>query len=288
MARERQLQIVNDIVHFKSREYLSPNYIRVTLNGPGVQSFANATNGVNNKIMVPPRGVRDLHLPTADPVTGEMVEAPIHLRPLRRTYTHRGVDLAKQELYIEFIAHTGAGAAGHWSEHAEVGDPIQIFMKDGHVDLVPPRDWYVLAGDATAIPVIRAILETFTDSARGHVFLEIDAPEEIQQLTTQSQLEIHWLIREPNSISPVPAAVRALNFPSDGTVFAYVAGEYQMVKALRTHLREDRALTPDHYWAYSYWKRGIEEHLSEPDRREERATGDALAVADASRRTRTS
>lgn len=281
MSRARKLNIISDIVHFKRREYLTPNYVRVTLDGPGVQTFAHATNGVNNKILVPPLGVRDLHLPTPDPETGELVEAPEHLRPLRRTYTHRGVDLEKQELYIEFIAHQGGGPAAHWAEHAQVGDPIHVAMKGGAIDVVPPRDWYVLAGDATAIPVIRAVLESLPASAAGHALLEVESREHVQTLPTSSQLNVEWLIRDASEDSPIPARIAALRFPEEKSRFVYVAGEYHLVKATRSHLRHDRGLTPSDYWAYAYWKRGAEEHISEADRRAERAAGDAPLTKDA-------
>ena len=50
----------------KRKEYLSPHYIRVFLTGEKVPLFANTTIGVNNKILIPPKGSDQVHFPEFD------------------------------------------------------------------------------------------------------------------------------------------------------------------------------------------------------------------------------
>ena len=50
----------------KRKEYLSPHYIRVFLTGEKVPLFANTTIGVNNKILIPPKGIDRIHFPEFD------------------------------------------------------------------------------------------------------------------------------------------------------------------------------------------------------------------------------
>ena len=39
------------------KEYITPHYIRIYLKGEKVPLFTNTTVGVNNKILIPPKGI---------------------------------------------------------------------------------------------------------------------------------------------------------------------------------------------------------------------------------------
>lgn len=60
-------QFVTATLYLKSREYITPHYIRIRLTGDDVYRFSIATVGVNNKIYIPPAGLNEVHYPNVYP-----------------------------------------------------------------------------------------------------------------------------------------------------------------------------------------------------------------------------
>lgn len=110
------------------KEYITPDYIRVFLTGDDVPLFKNATVGVNNKILIPPKGVDKVHFPQFDKNKPQTL-LPDGLRPAMRTYTHRGIHLERNEIWIDFVAHGDEGPASAWAIGAEPGDVLGVLMK---------------------------------------------------------------------------------------------------------------------------------------------------------------
>jgi len=55
-----------------------------------------------------------------------------------------------------------------WALNSQIGDQLGVAMRTEPKELYPKdAEWYLLVGDATAIPVLRAILETLPASAKG-------------------------------------------------------------------------------------------------------------------------
>jgi len=113
----------------KRKEYLTPHYIRVFLEGKGVQKLADRTVGINNKILIPPPGLKTVHFPQRDSRTKRWKPLPPEVSPIIRTYTHRGIDLKKNEIWFDFVAHGDEGPASAWAMNAQQGDPLGVMMK---------------------------------------------------------------------------------------------------------------------------------------------------------------
>lgn len=113
------------IVTLKERRYLTPNYIRLTLTGPDIAPFANCTIGANNKIFIPPKGEKQVYFQDAS--AEDAVD--VNKLAIRRTYTHVGIDLDKQEMYMDFVAHGVEGPASDFAINAAIGDSIGVGMK---------------------------------------------------------------------------------------------------------------------------------------------------------------
>ncbi|SHG47211.1 siderophore-interacting protein [Pedobacter caeni] len=265
-------QIVTTTLYLKSREYITPHYIRIRLTGDDVYKFAEPTIGVNNKIYIPPVGVDEVHYPSWDFEAEKWNMPPIEVRPAIRTYTHRGIDLEKKEMIIDFVAHGDQGPASAWAIHAKPGAPLGISMRAKSTELYPKADWYLLAGDATAIPVMAAILEDLPEGAEGFAYLEVASEAEEQLLQTKSKVQIKWIHNPVAGEGTFLAeAVRQTSLPEGETPgkFAYVAAEFKSVKAIRQYLRNEAFWPREEVYAYSYWKAGISEDGSEVDRRAE-------------------
>ena len=265
--------IIRAVLEVKQKTYITPHYIRVTLTGNDVPAFADTTPGVNNKIFIPPAGVNDIHFPDFNTETGEWTHPPEHLRPTVRTYTHRGMDPKKKEMYIDFVAHGESGPASAWAIHAKPGDLLGVAMKAKETVLYPTADWYLLAADATGIPVISAILETLPSTASGVVYLEVPSTQDVQELKTEANVQINWITNTtPGENTLLSDAVRNTVLPEQGSHFGYVAAEFSSVKEIRQFLRKEQGWEQTELSAYAYWKFGINEDGSVTDRQQEQKT----------------
>ncbi|RAV27500.1 siderophore-interacting protein [Sinomicrobium soli] len=263
--------VLRGVLTVKRRTFLTPHYIRVVLEGNDVPLFKDTTIGVNNKILVPPRGVKEIHFPEYDEQKGEWIAPPEHLKPVVRTYTHRGINLSENEMIIDFAYHGDSGPASAWAASAIEGDKLGVLMKQGKKPLISPADWYLLVGDITAIPVLGAILETLPETARARVIIEIPTEEDRQELYTKADVDIQWVYNPfPGKDSELAAFVKKVSIPEDVSRFGYVAAEFSSVREIRAYLRKDLGWTSGELYAYSYWKDGVAEDQSVTARRKEK------------------
>lgn len=268
----RKNAIFSSVFYLKKREYLTPNFVRITLQGTPeeIAELIECTPGVNNKIFIPPAGVDEVFFPEFDFQTGRWKFQNEATKPYIRTYTHRGINTAQSELIIDFVAHGSEGPASHWATEAPIGAPLGVSMATGASSLCPEAQWYLLAGDATALPVLSALMEQLPDSACGKAFIEVMSAEDIQTLQHPKGINITWIINaHPEQSSDLAKHVIEETIPADQSTFAYVASEFSTVKTIRTHFRNVYGWNKDKYYAYSYWKSGANEELSDAERREE-------------------
>ncbi len=252
--------------------YITPHYIRIFLTTEDLSPYLNTTVGVNNKILVPPPGATTIHFPEFDYETMQWNQPPEEVRPSIRTYTHRGIDTDTNELWIDFVAHGDEGPASAWAIQAKTGDVLGIMMKAGKSELYPVTENYVLAGDATAIPVLSAILEDLPATAKAICILEVHGKEDQQIIETRADVRFTWLHNEHPQKGSRLADVLKEQFLPETSRFAYVAAEFPTVKAIRTYLRKERNWTKEELYAYSYWKSGVAEDQSTADRQQEKAS----------------
>lgn len=254
------------------KEYITPSYIRIFLSGDNLEVIADATPGVNNKILIPPSGVNTIYFPEYDFEKREWKPLPDEVRPIVRTYTHRGIDLEKNEIWIDFAVHGDNGPASAWALRAEKGDVLGVMMKEGKTALYPEADHYLLVGDSTAIPVLGAILEDLPEHASGTCIIEVPRKEDEQILYTKSSITFIWLHNEnPQNGSSLAAKVKEQLLPEENRS-AYVAAEFSSVKEIRNYLRKEKGWDAKELYAYSYWKSGEAEDKSAVERHQENET----------------
>lgn len=235
---------------------LTPNMKRITLGGEHLAAF--------------PSGVESAHVKLTFPLGKEKMVQPSAWEALfakksisTRPYTVRNFDAASGELEIDFVLHEHGGPAGNWAARAEPGDTI-AYAGPGPTKLVDgAADWFLLAGDMTALPAIAANLEQLPKDATGHALIEITCEADKQEIIAPKGIEISWLINpEPGRNQHILVdAVREIPWRS-GVPAVWVACEFTAMKSLRGYFKDERNVGKNQLYASSYWKYGAteEEH----------------------------
>jgi NADPH-dependent ferric siderophore reductase len=179
----------------------------------------------------------------------EFLAIPEDTRPWMRGFTVRAFSPSRAELDIDFVLHGDSGPATRWALTAAPGQvlgrygPSEIYRRP-----LAAGDWYLFAGDETALPAIGTLLESLP-SARTVGFVEVHDAGEEQPLPA-----VRWLHRSRGE--SLLAAVRAATFPP-GSVSVWLAGEAGVVRALRRHLVADRGIPKNRIDFAGYWRRRL-------------------------------
>jgi NADPH-dependent ferric siderophore reductase len=227
----------------KQVQHLTPRMVRITFTSPELADFAwNGPAAHIKLIFAPPEAAA----PGAD--------AP---RPTMRTYTPRRFDPRTRELDVDFILH-GEGPASIWAEQAAVGQSLTIAGPGRNYVIDPAAEWFLLAGDDTAIPAISTILENLPTTAAARVFIEVIDRQDEVEIPAHPNTAVTWLHRGTNisqAGAPLEASVRAYQMPP-GSGRVYVACESGAMRRIRKHLLTERTFNREHVITRGYWKLG--------------------------------
>ncbi|MGY9048432.1 hypothetical protein P775_23800 [Puniceibacterium antarcticum] len=235
----------------KSAGRITPNMIRVTLHSADLGDIVEGCEGANCKLMLP-----EQDQPLED-FSRQLTDGP---RPTTRTYTVRHFRKEACEMDIDFVAHGDYGPASAWAARARPGD-FCGFAGPGRVK-VPSfyADWYLLAADMSAIPVVAATLEAMPQDARGVAIFEIPTAADRQTIVAPTGVRQHWIVT-PETGQPSPLQerlIREIDWP-DGRVQTCIAGESSVINGLRQYLQVERGLPRDDTYISGYWKIGLVE-----------------------------
>jgi NADPH-dependent ferric siderophore reductase len=254
------------VLAVRSREWLSPNTVRITADGPGFDALRmNEFTDKYAKIiftdpslgLVPPYDLAALR-----------ESLPPEQRPVTRTYTLRRVDQERQQVTIDFVVHGDDGIAAPWAAHAEPGDLLTMSGAGGAYRPDPGCDWHLLIGDESALPAICSALEALPADARGLAYLETSDPGEYLDAKPPSGVEISWLHRPHPGRQPRLLADALLAGPwLPGRVDVFAHGERESMKAIRQALR-DRLGDGDQLSLSGYWASGRTEDVFQSEKRQ--------------------
>jgi NADPH-dependent ferric siderophore reductase len=238
---------------------VSPKMRRLTLAGEDLQRFASG--GLHVRLLFP-KG--DRAIPPAWPVTGAdgRPQWPnADQRPDVRIYTIRRIDVARGEVDIDFVLHQGSNMPGaRFAVQAVPGDVVGMTGPGG--GSVGNADWYLLAGDQTAVPAIGRILEELPPRVHAVVRIAIDDPRERQALKSRATLDLQWLVQDTTAADTAPSlseSIRAASWPSDDrSIFVWTGCEFDDFRAIRSYLRTERGLTREQHLVVAYWRRGYD------------------------------
>lgn len=238
------------------REQLSPHMVRIIAGGPGFADYVNnAFVDRYVKIVFPQPGV---DYPEPLDLWKIRETMPRDQWPHTRTYTVRWVDEAAAELAIDFVIHGDEGLAGPWAASARPGDALTFTGPGGGYNPDPAADWYLFAGDESALPAIGASIESLPEDARGLAFLEVDGDADIQAIAAPAGVELRWLLRggvPAGASGLLVSAVRDATWP-EGRVQVFAHGERGYMKSLREVLYAQRGLDRSQVSLSGYWAMG--------------------------------
>jgi NADPH-dependent ferric siderophore reductase len=232
---------------------ITPKMRRFRLQGD-MTGFVSAGHADHIKAFFFPDGIE----PRLAPIGERGVEFADGEKPEMRDYTPRAWDLAGGTIDIDFVLH-GDGPAAGWAAQATIGSKLVIGGPRGSIVVPATYDWYLLAGDETALPALGRRIEELPAGSKIVAIIEVADVEQEQRFETTAELSLTYLHRNgraAGTTSLILDAIRSLTFPA-GDAYAYVAGESSMSKAVRAHLTDERGFNPEYVKAAGYWLLGV-------------------------------
>ena len=225
-----------------SRDWLTPDFVRVRLSGSELAGFASLGSDDHMRLFFPSGPAETVEELRASP---------------SREYTP--LAWGDDWLDVEFAVHGDEGVAARWAANAPVGSSIGIGGPRGSAVLVGAPGSWLLAGDETAIPAIRRFATLIPAGSPARIVIEtVDADHEVD---VQAPVEVEWLHRgEAPAGSALIAFLDALGEADAGAdPFVFIAAEQSVVKPGRALLAR-WGLDTSRAVVKGYWKRGEAEY----------------------------
>jgi NADPH-dependent ferric siderophore reductase len=249
---------------------LGPSLVRVSFSGEDLRYFLSDGRDQSLSLFLPAEGRTEPGVPVelGDGWWQAWRELPDDVRAVMRSYTLRSLRRNPDEIDIDFVLHEPAGPASRWAARARAGDKVQLLgpaVADNRaIRFRPPEDTdlVLLWGDGTALPAVSAILEALPAGQRARVWLEVRDAGDIQDLATEADAEITWLVAEETGAQCSPLALDALRdarLPDAERPYVWIAGESGCVKELRRHFVRERGVDRRRVTFVGYWRQGMTE-----------------------------
>ncbi|HEV7336120.1 MAG TPA: siderophore-interacting protein [Bosea sp. (in: a-proteobacteria)] len=235
---------------------ITPSMRRVTLVCDDISHFER--DGMHVSVLIPPSGRMPVWPRVGE--DGRVIWPAGGDELTRRTYSIRRIDREARELDIDVVLH-GDSPGATWARTARAGDPIGLIGPSGGE--LPAADWYLLAGDETALPAIARIAEELPAQARATILLEVPDLRECQSLSGRASLDVHWLLRNgasAGSTALLETAIRSLDWPRCDNPYVLVGCEKRAAREIRAILRRDRGVSKDRHLVVAYWQRFAGDH----------------------------
>ena len=217
-------------------QHLTPNILRVTLGGPGLATFPENQESAYIKLILPRE----------------------EGAPLMRTYTI--ATQRSREIDVDFALHAARGPATDWALSARPGDPVMIGGPGPSKLINRDADWFLLAGDMTALPAIRVNVALLPRDAMGYIVLEVAAPEDVHPLGQPPGMALHWVVNNGPDAQRGPFLDCVQQLPwLPGQAAVWAACEFSNFRALRRYFKQERAVDKSRLYVSSYWKQGCSE-----------------------------
>ena len=132
---------------------------------------------------------------------------------------------------------------------AKPGQTVAVSSQPGGAYKVDTgADWYLIGGDAAALPAMATLLEALPASCFAHVFAEVTDGSERINLESPARFSTTWLhhdgvIRQAGR--KLEKAVREFSFPA-GSGRIWIGCEAGVMRDIRRHLLHERGINRTH------------------------------------------
>jgi NADPH-dependent ferric siderophore reductase len=231
--RRMRKDVVRRTLRVVEKEHITPRMLRVVFQSDELQGFDSPSPDDHIKIFLPGSG---------------------NEKAISRDFTPRAWDLEAGTFTIDFVLHD-AGPATEWARSAKPGDRLEIGGPRGSTVVPDDFDWYLLIGDATALPSIGRRLETMRHDVPVDVFILVADSGEQQDLLTTANCNIHWLEcseSSRNDAATLRSALESFRFRA-GDGFIWIAAEASVSRDLYSYFVEMRGHPTQWVKAAAYW-----------------------------------
>ncbi|MEO0972432.1 MAG: siderophore-interacting protein, partial [Pseudomonadota bacterium] len=175
---------------------------------------------------------------------------------------------------LDFVDHDHGGPASRWAASCEIGSTITVRGPGGKKLVDPSADWFLIAGDMSALPAISVNLETLPAHARGYAVIEVLDDDDIQPLAIPDGVQLHWVV-DPHGTRNEALIARLRSLPwLPGRAYPWFAGEFHGMREARAYLRGERAIDRQQMYLSCYWKHGdTDEQMKAAKRRDAEENG---------------
>jgi NADPH-dependent ferric siderophore reductase len=229
-------EIVRRTLWVASKQHITPRMLRIAFRSDELRGFDCSSPDDFIKIVLPDGG------------NGE---------PVTRYFTPRAWDAEVGELILDFALHED-GPTINWARQAEIGNTLEIAGPLGSTVVSDDFDWYLLVGDATALPSIGRRLESLRPDVPVRVIALVGDDKEQQRFTTSSASQIEWLPSTGNlqrDVTAMRTAVEGLCLPA-GDGFIWIAAEVSVARELYNCAVESLRHPKQWIKASAYWTQG--------------------------------
>jgi NADPH-dependent ferric siderophore reductase len=180
-----------------------------------------------------------------------------------RAYTI--IDFAREDrtLTIDVTLH-GNGVFSRWAASASPGARVESSLPCGVCKVPVSGRCCIFAGDETAAPAILTILQSLPEGVSAQAFIEVESEMDIPARTGELASNICWLSRDAGKHAVGSLLTHAItSIPNLEANDVWLAGEQEVVGALRAHCLSTCGIKGRCLQAAGYWKQGKEEHRDE-------------------------
>ncbi|RRA47770.1 siderophore-interacting protein [Acidipila sp. EB88] len=187
--------------------------------------------------------------------------------PAMRDFTPRAWNIEAGSFTLDFALHP-KGPAVEWAHNARIGDTLEIGGPRGSNVAPSDFDWYLLVGDATALPSIARRMESLPGNTPVHVVALVAGPEEQPYLAPSPSQHVTWLHQAgslaagssvaDSTAGQLPRLLEAINHakPPTGDGFIWVGAENTLARGIYRHVVDTLAHPPEWTKAAAYWSQG--------------------------------
>ncbi len=239
-----------------SSRLVTPHMKRVTFRGEAFETYV--AGGLHVRLLFAQKG-RDAIWPSVG-ADGRIIWPGGEDALSARVYTIRRLDLARDEIEIDFVLHEPCGLpapGAAFGRDAFPGDVVGIFAPGGNE--IPDARSVLLLGDETALPAMARIVEQLPEHSRARVFAEIDSAADHYDFPSAANIDLTYLYRDKRGAGTTmqlsAALAQYLSSHEGAAPFIWAGCERDDFLAIRRLAREDLKLPREMHSVTAYWRK---------------------------------